>query len=87
MINECDGIDELPEGWHSTGILAPEEALPEDETPVLLLFWNGKRRIGELRWESPGHEDTFQAYRYWDDPENDGQDWDWADIVGWRELP
>lgn len=67
--------------WIST-----EESLPDDETPVLILFSCGGRRIGELRWERPTWEETFTAYRYWDDPENDGQDWDFGDVIGWHPI-
>ena len=68
--------------WIPTG-----ERLPDDETPVLILFYDGKRKIGELRWDHPGFEDNYKAFRYWDDPDNDGQDWEWNDIVGWLPLP
>ena len=73
--------------WISTGIVAPFDRLPEDETPVLILFHDGKIRIGEIRWERPTWEETFQAFQYWDDPYDDGKDWDWADVVGWMPLP
>jgi hypothetical protein len=61
--------------------------LPEDETPVLIKFSSSKVRIGELRWERPNHEETFQPCRYWDDPENDGQGWEWEDITHWSPIP
>jgi hypothetical protein len=67
--------------------IKPEEQLPTDETPVLALFQDGRRRVAELRWEHPGHEEAFKAFRYWDDPDDDGQCWEWHDIVGWRPLP
>jgi hypothetical protein len=71
----------LPHGWISV-----EERLPEDETPVLI-YRNGAAQVGELRWESPGWEDTFHPYRYWDDPHDDGQDWEWHSITHWMPLP
>jgi hypothetical protein len=60
--------------------------LPPEETPVLVRV-NGVWRIGERRWEHPGHEDTFGAYWYWDDPNNDGQEWDRRDVTAWAYLP
>jgi hypothetical protein len=62
------------------------KALPPDETPVLIVH-SGVVKIGELRWESPGFEDTFRPYRYWDDPVNDGQGWEWHDVTHWMQLP
>jgi hypothetical protein len=63
----------------------PIESAPE-ETPVLILK-DGRVRIGELHWDHPGHEDTYKSYRYWDDPENDGQDWELSSITHWMPLP
>ncbi len=53
--------------WISTS-----RQLPLDETPVLI-FRNGEFRIGERRWDYPGFEDTYRAFWYWDDPNDDGQ--------------
>lgn len=64
-----------------------ELCLPDDETPVLICFADGDIRIGELRWEKPGYEDTFHAFRYWDNPHDDGQQWEHKDIVYWAPLP
>ncbi len=63
-----------------------KDGLPADETPVLIVI-KEKIRIGELRWEYPTFEETFRAYQYWDDPEHDGQDWDWKDVTHWTPLP
>ncbi len=60
--------------------------MPPDETPVLVLR-NGEIRMGELRWEHPGYEDTYKAFRYWDDPTNDGQGWEHFEITHWTPLP
>ena len=63
-----------------------KDRLPEDETPVLIVI-NGIIRIAALYWEHPGFEDTYKAFQYWDDPEDDGQAWEWFDVTHWRELP
>lgn len=60
--------------------------LPPDEMPVLA-FVRGSWRPAELRWEHPGHEDTYQAFRYWDDPVDDGQCWEWFDVTHWTVMP
>lgn len=67
--------------WISTA-----DELPDDETPVLIVH-NGAIAIGELRWEHPSYEETHPPFRYWDDPNNDGQDWDWCDVTHWMPLP
>lgn len=59
--------------------------LPPKETPVLIMV-RGKRRIGEIRTEHPGFEDTFRAYDYWDDPDDEGQDWEWHEVTHWAPL-
>lgn len=69
-----------------TDWITTESRLPDDETPVLIIR-NGVHAIGELRWEHPGFEDTFKAFRYWDDPVNDGQDWEWHSVTHWMPLP
>jgi hypothetical protein len=66
-----------------------EDSLPPDETPVLVMF-RGQRRIAELRWLEPGREDDCGAYRYWDCPHNDGQEWGGPEdmlITHWMYLP
>lgn len=62
------------------------EQLPPDETEVLIVV-NGERRIGALYWDTPGFEDTYTAFRYWDDPDNDGRCWEWHDVTHWQSLP
>ena len=71
----------IPEGWISVG-----DRLPEDETPVLIIF-NGEIVIGERRWDNPGFEDTYKAFWYWDDPTDDGQDWGRDEVTHWMPLP
>jgi hypothetical protein len=63
------------------------DILPPEDTPVLLRFTTGVIRIGELRWERPDYYDNFDAFMYWDDPHNDGQDWCWDDVVEWKLIP
>ena len=72
----------VPAGW-----IACSERMPADKTPVLILRDNGQFYIGELRWDVPGHEDTFKAYRYWDDPNDDGQCWEHDSVTHWMPLP
>lgn len=60
--------------------------LPPDETPVLIIL-NGEIRIGELRWEHPSWEETYEAFRYWDNPNDDGQIWEWHDVTHWQYMP
>ena len=69
-------------GWIPT-----EERLPDVETQVLVKMFDGKVRFGELRWRRPTYEETFPAFLYFDDPTNDGQDWDWFDITHWTPMP
>ena len=68
-----------------TWIKCPER-LPKIETPVLIVY-RGQIRVGELREEHPTWEETFKAYSYWDDPEDDGKDWEWFDVTHWMPLP
>lgn len=70
-----------PSGWISV-----DERMPADETPVIILL-DGKVHLGELRWDTPGWEDNYEAYLFWDDPNNDGQDWQMHDVTHWMPLP
>lgn len=47
--------------------LSPADQLPPDETVVLALR-KGRVTLAELRWEHPGHEDSFQSFRFWAEP-------------------
>lgn len=67
--------------WTSVG-----DSLPPDETPVLILL-DGEVRFGEIRWDHPSYEDTYESYRYWDDPNDDGQGWTWDEVTHWMRLP
>jgi hypothetical protein len=66
--------------------ISVDERLPADETPVLIML-RGEIAIGELRWEHPSHEETYESFRYWDNPSDDGQDWQWPDVTHWMLLP
>lgn len=68
-------------GWFSCS-----EKLPDEDTPVLIVL-DGVVRIGELRREHPSWEETWQSYQFWDDPTNDGMDWDWDSVTHWMPLP
>lgn len=67
--------------WNRT-----DESLPPDETPVLIVH-RGNVKIGEIRWEHPAHGEAFSAFQFWDDPSNDGQNWDWGDVTHWMPIP
>lgn len=62
--------------WISTA-----DALPADETPVLI-YLRGEIVIGERRWE-----DAYEAFWFWDDPTDDGQDWGREEVTHWAYLP
>ena len=55
--------------------------------PPVLIFWNGNIVIGERRCEHPTFEETFEAFWYWDDPTDDGQDWEREEVTHWMPLP
>lgn len=61
--------------------------LPHKNTPVLLKLANGEIHTAVLLWELPGHEDTFEAYPYWDSPYDPGQEWEWGPDVKWASIP
>lgn len=62
------------------------ERMPEAGVPVLVLL-SGEIRVAEIRWDTPTHEETYQPFRYWDDPYDDGQPWEVFDITHWMPLP
>jgi len=78
-----DGISDL---LHNEIQRTPFE-LPEENTPVLVMFRNDDICMGELITRQPKLGDAFESYQYWDDPYQNGKDWDWNDIVGWAPLP
>ena len=67
--------------------ISVKDRLPPDETPVLIWFNTEFIKVGELRWDTPGFEDTYKACRYWDDPYDDGKLWEWYDVTHWMPLP
>ena len=67
--------------WIST-----KEKMPPIETPVLIVL-NGELRIGERRWDNPTWEENYTAYLYWDNPHDDGQDWNPDDVTHWMLMP
>lgn len=62
------------------------ERLPENDTPVLIVL-DGEVKIAERRTESPSFEESWDAYDYWDDPANDGQDWHDSQVTYWMPIP
>ena len=79
VLEKINGLE--PVAWVST-----VDRLPPDKTVVLAVV-NGKIRLVERRWECPTYEETFKAFWYWDDPNNDGQDWGIADVTHWMPIP
>lgn len=71
----------MKENWTSC-----EDRMPDEDVNVLIVL-RGEPRIGVLRWEHPNFEDTFESYDYWDDPHNDGQDWEFEDVTHWMPIP
>ena len=71
------------------GWINVEEKLPEPETPVIAIVGGYDAPIViELRWETCNSmvESYFKDFLYWDDPNNDGQDY--QDLVSfWQPLP
>lgn len=77
----CDTTPEPEAPW-----VACADRMPAPEEKVLIVV-NGALRMGALFWEYPGHEDTYKAFTYWDDPEDDGQPWEHIDVTHWVPLP
>ena len=67
-------------------IFKTADRLPPKETEVLVCC-KGVWKIGALFTEHPTHEDTYQAFDYWDDPTNEGRCWEWDDVTHWMNLP
>ena len=67
--------------------ISVKERLPDDNTPVLICFREGRFEVGGLFWAYPSFEDSYTAFQYWDSFNNDGQDWEWNDITHWMPLP
>lgn len=61
------------------------DELPPENTP-LLLFVKGTMYTGYMAWEEPSYEDTWKAYRYFNDTD-ENSDWEWHDVTHWMPLP
>jgi hypothetical protein len=62
---------------------------PEPETPVLACVHGMDSPVVlEMRWEScdPFQEGYFKDFLYWDDPSNDGQDYE-DRVFAWMTIP
>lgn len=62
---------------------------PEPETPVIACAGGfDTPMVLELRWEicNPMIEGYFKDFLYWDDPNNDGQDFE-GRVYAWQECP
>lgn len=72
------------DGWVSV-----EDNLPDPETPVLALVHGLSYPIVlERRWErcNPMIESYYADFLYWDDPNNDGQDFE-DRVSAWMPIP
>ena len=67
-------------------IFKTSEKLPPQRQNVLI-FHDGEWKLGVLLTEYPHWEDPYPKYSYWDDPINDGQEYEWFDVTHWTELP
>lgn len=67
-------------------IIKASDRLPAKETEVLVCC-KGAWRIGAIFTDHPSYEDTYRAYDYWDDPNHEGQGWEWEDVTHWTDLP
>lgn len=86
-----DSPDKALAAWNTRAPATPQwirvdDDLPPDETAVLIIL-RGEIAIGELRWERPSYEEAYQPFRYWDNPHDDGKDWQWPDVTHWMPLP
>ena len=67
--------------------IAVNERMPPDETPVLVAVYGyDAPLVLERRWEEPAYEETFKAFRYWDDPSNEGRDFE-DTVFAWLPIP
>ena len=67
--------------------IAVNERMPPDETPVLVAVHGyDAPLVLERRWEEPAYEETFKAFRYWDDPSNEGRDFE-DTVFAWLPIP
>ena len=72
-----------------TGWIPVSVKKPEAETPVLACVHGLDHPIVlELRWEicNTMVEGYFKDFLYWDDPNNDGQDFE-DRVFAWQSLP
>lgn len=78
------GRAQVLDGWVSM-----EDREPPVDTPVFILRNTSPPTIavGEIQWEHPTFEDSFQSYKYWDNPDDHGQDWEWDSVTHWMEPP
>lgn len=67
--------------WHDAS-----HELPPEGALVLIEFTNGRLRLASIFEDVPSWEDTYQAYFYFDDPEDEGQDWQMDDIARWKYI-
>lgn len=63
-----------------------EDETPPDQTDILIKRDNGSICVAALYWEHPMFEDTWESYRYFDNPYDEGQEWEWHSVVEWKYI-
>jgi hypothetical protein len=64
-----------------------KQELPPINTPVMVVMSDNSVRILELLVESPTWDETYQAFKYWSDPNVDIPIEDGVDtVIYWKEL-
>jgi len=66
--------------------ISVDDRLPDEGTDVLALRL-GKQCIAAIFVEVQSYEEGGRRIRYWDDPNDDGQGWEWDEVTHWMPLP
>lgn len=66
--------------------ISVDDRLPDEGTDVLALRL-GKQCIAAIFVEVQSYEEGGRRIRYWDDPNDDGQGWEWYEVTHWMPLP
>ena len=66
--------------------ISVKDELPEDDIPVLVVV-NDEIDVLIIRWEEPTWEETYKRFQYWNNPYDDGQEFEWDTVTHWKPLP